>query len=251
MFFVGFTIFLAVRLGSSELVWNEPEQIFLSLMGNSDEMGVHFVTFQSQSEACGRPYVRITNSTKTVGRSTLGYAYGKNITETMKWRTHHHVVLQRPKTEFTYIVGTENCGETREAFRVKATNGSPQRFCAFADLDNEHIQSEVESPLRYLKEMNCEFIASIGDISYNLYQHQGQRGDAFFNALQEVGAHVPFVFVIGDHEWNKRPSDNTSWGYQIFEQYLQLNQRFGHYAHHFYIFLNIWHGIGIPQLAMI
>lgn len=269
-------LWLAVPLVLATL----PEQIFWSLTKFKNVYSMSFVSFQSAADDCGKSVLRMVEigqhmkrfaPKEVFGNSTIGYSYGEKIEPDTNWRTHHLIQTWelKPNANYRFVVGTENCGFSDwYRFRALDEEDTTGTACAFADLGNVHIENG-ESPLASIANAGCDYVLVIGgtmsscfkffklylDMGYNIYQDEGRNGDYFFNAMQTIGTSMPIVFgtkglhfrnlgciiVIGDHEWNKRPTIETSFHYQIFKEYLQCYKLYAHHVELFYHFT--MHGI--------
>jgi hypothetical protein len=78
-----------------------------------------------------------------------------------------------------------------------------KKFIVIGDIDASEIGMKTINRLTSLVQNNVNDYAGIlnlGDISYDLQDENGKRGDKFFQAFQEVQTQIPLAMALGNHD---------------------------------------------------
>jgi len=80
------------------------------------------------------------------------------------------------------------------------SDGGPTKFAIFGDMGvytyNNMDNLETDTAVG-----NIDFLIHLGDHAYNIADDDGYRGDGYMDAFSRVLAHVPWIPVLGNHEY--------------------------------------------------
>ncbi|CEF70596.1 Iron/zinc purple acid phosphatase-like protein [Strongyloides ratti] len=214
---------------SQNIYFNKHEQVHLSLLDGPHNIAVSWVTFYDLRKLQRKPTVKYGTATGT-GQKKTGFTRILKVAKSTITRYFHTVVLKNLEANqrYYYKVGD---GETwSKIFTFKTfPYGSNYgvKICIFGDLDTG-VMYTVEK-LRIAVERDiCQMIIHVGDIAYNLQGKQGTIGDDFMRTIEPIAAHVPYMVINGNHEFDCH-------GYSHYENRFEMPT--GKYkTDHFYAF---------------
>jgi hypothetical protein len=216
-----------------------PEQVNLQLAG-AGTLVVGFVTFPAnESRAVGSPQIALPPpevqfwptpapaagpiiavegitrrwATPTVNYALLNHHPHYNATETAQLSRHyalHFVKLRGLAARVRYHYRVRCGGPWSDTFGFVAPPSSdklgtvhPNRSTRIAVFGDMGVFSwNNMGNLRRLAERGMlDALAHIGDHSYNLMQDDDRRGDGYMNAYQPVLTQLPWMPIVGNHEY--------------------------------------------------
>jgi len=104
-----------------------------------------------------------------------------------------------PGQTYTYVLGNEIERSERFTFQTQPSGDWSPRLCVFGDLGNVNdrsvpqIQEEVDAGM-------YDAVIHAGDIAYEMWEQDGQKGDVFMNQIQPIAAYIPYMVCPGNHE---------------------------------------------------
>lgn len=135
----------------------------------------------------------------------------------------HFCALKTPKERTTYFyqVASHAEGNFSAVMSFKSLYSSdtqvPTRFAVFGDMGLFDYGNTVHGSLqRDMQAGTIDFFAHMGDHAYQMSSADDHRGDGYMNAYQPLASQLPWIPVIGNHEYY----DNA-----YFHRF--LNQSFG------------------------
>ena len=181
-----------------------PEQ--LNLQHARPEVGVaSFVTFgeNSGSSAPVAEWSRSPNFQNSTRATGITHQY-----RTATGRTYfmHFVklVALEPRAQYHYRVksGSSSWSSTYTftALYAGSEDGLPTRLAIFGDMGvyNYNNMGNLE---RDVQAGRIDTIIHLGDHAYNIASNDGARGDGYMNAFERLLARLPWVPVLGNHEY--------------------------------------------------
>jgi len=115
-----------------------------------------------------------------------------------------------------------------------------KKFIVIGDIDASAIGMTTINRITSLVKNNVNEYAGIlnlGDISYDLQDENGKRGDKFFESFQEVLTQIPFAMALGNHD---------SYGQWSFVNLRIRNPLYIETQNHYYSFN--WEGIHFTEI---
>ncbi|XP_074602846.1 acid phosphatase type 7-like isoform X1 [Brevipalpus obovatus] len=192
------TCFLMSTCSTTAVIDIGPSQVHLALGENDGEMVVSW----ADSIARNGSIVQWGEKSDELEWESPGYlrVFGKS----RRQQYAYWAVMKdlQPNTRYYYRVGS---GETMTqifyftTFPANDSKWAPN-ICIYGDLG---IKNGVSIPLLNNKTLEGFFdlIIHVGDIAYDLYNNNGQRGDAFLTAIEPMASRVPYMVIPGNHEY--------------------------------------------------
>jgi len=114
----------------------------------------------------------------------------------------HRVTLRnlKPKTNYVYHCGSDLGWSPMFYFNTlpDGTDWAP-RFAVYGDMGNENAQS-----LPRLQEETVQgrydMFLHVGDMGYDMFDQNGEVGNAFMRQIEPIAAYVPYMVSVGNHE---------------------------------------------------
>ncbi|PAV88269.1 hypothetical protein WR25_13135 [Diploscapter pachys] len=181
---------------------NAPEQVHLSLTNDPTEMAVTWITQKSLDKAS--PYIYYGPSSDALN--------SKVPAEVTKWTdggsksttrfTYRGIIpFLTPGQKYYYSVGSDE-GKSEVFFFTQINPNKEIRAAVFGDFSVKNGYS-FDPLIEMTKLGELDLVFHIGDISYDLDDKNGDKGDEFMNAIQPIAAYVPYMVVAGNHEQNQ------------------------------------------------
>jgi len=107
-----------------------------------------------------------------------------------------------PETAYFYTVGSNRGWSDLLQMRTPPVGHtwSPS-IAMFGDMGTENAAS-----LPYLQRETMEghfhAVIHVGDMAYDMAEHDGQRGDQFMTQVEPIASHIPYMTCPGNHEWH-------------------------------------------------
>ncbi|EDQ86651.1 uncharacterized protein MONBRDRAFT_33725 [Monosiga brevicollis MX1] len=182
-----------------------PEQVNLQVAG-PDTVVVSFVTFNDT--ATSAPTAQLGESADLTDAITLT-GITKEYTETSNASRHyfmHFVVFPdlTPSRSYFFRVRGGARSTWSSTFNFTSLYSGEQKnetkFAIFGDM-GVYTYNNMDWLLDDVKAQRIDFIVHLGDHAYNVAQDSGLRGDGYFNAFQPILTKIPWVPVLGNHEY--------------------------------------------------
>lgn len=145
--------------------------------------------------------------------------YDGNISQPIRNYNMHFIKLNNLKSNTKYLYRVNNGypnGIWSQFYEMKTINQqNTTKFAIFGDM-GVFQWNNMENLRKRFANKSIDFVVQMGDHAYNIGQMDEHRGDNYMNAYSEVLKHMPWMPVIGNHEYY----DN-----EYFHRY--LNQTFG------------------------
>mmetsp|Transcript_13081 Transcript_13081/g.29024 ORF Transcript_13081/g.29024 Transcript_13081/m.29024 type:complete len:569 (-) Transcript_13081:14-1720(-) len=185
-------------LASNEIV---PEQINLQMAGPTT-MTVNFVTFATSGEP---PVAQLSESpTLDSPKEYTGVTHSYVETGSQKRKYHMHFVkLPRLKerTKYYYRVAAATEGVWSDTYSFTSLyTGDETRVAIFGDM-GVYQYNNMGNMLGDIENGMIDAVVHLGDHAYNIAEEDGRRGDGYMNAYQQLLTQVPWIPVIGNHEY--------------------------------------------------
>eukprot|EP00658_Telonema_sp_P-2_P008830 TRINITY_DN13341_c0_g1_i2.p1 TRINITY_DN13341_c0_g1~~TRINITY_DN13341_c0_g1_i2.p1 ORF type:complete len:562 (-),score=46.84 TRINITY_DN13341_c0_g1_i2:35-1720(-) len=181
-----------------------PEQINLQLAG-PDVVVVSFVTFEA-TRPQSAPLARLA---RLGSGSVLLPGVTHTYTSPSGNRTYlfHFVKFSglEPRTEYSYSVksgGADTSWSTSYTFRApySSADGLATRVAIFGDM-GVYAWNNMENLANDVSSKSIDAVVHMGDHCYNIGGSDDRRGDGYMQAYQPVLAHIPWIPVVGNHEF--------------------------------------------------
>eukprot|EP00940_MAST-03C_sp_MAST-3C-sp2_P002901 g2901.t1 len=184
-----------------------PEQINLQHSGDSEIAVVSFVTFGEQFDEDQDPPIVVyrKENDKTEKNSTgITRVYVDPGNEGRTYYMHFCKMSDlMPRTKYTYRVrsgGSDFSEEMTFTSLYTGDDNMPTRFAIFGDM-GVYSYNNMANLERDVDAGTIDAIVHMGDHAYNIAEANGARGDGYLNAFQRVISRVPWVPVLGNHEF--------------------------------------------------
>eukprot|EP00937_MAST-01D_sp_MAST-1D-sp2_P003288 g3288.t1 len=183
-----------------------PTQINLQL-SSASEVVVSFVTFESMEQQY-RPQVQFsTDAAFPAGAKTVeATGVCHHFTQAGSPGKHyalHFVKMEGldERTEYHYRVRSSASADWTSggAFTSLYSSGVT-RFAVFGDM-GLYAYNNMGNLKRDMEDGRMDFIVHLGDHAYNMEDENGDRGDGYLNAFQDVLANMVWMPVLGNHEF--------------------------------------------------
>lgn len=183
-----------------------PTQINLQMAGPT-EVVASFVTFESMDEAY-TPEVQFSTNPAFPQSAATRTAHGL---------CHHFTQAGSPNKHYAmHFVKLQGLAErTRYYYRVRSQSGAEwtpggnftslystgvTRFAVFGDM-GLYSYNNMGNLKQDMADNEMDFIIHLGDHAYNMADADGSRGDGYLNAFQDVLSNMPWMPVLGNHEF--------------------------------------------------
>lgn len=192
-------VFLTLFVGGNA---NKVEQVHLSLSGKMDEMVVTWLTQGPLPNVT--PYVSFglaNNALRWTAKATTTSWKDQGSHGYVRY-THRAVMTKMvPGDKYFYQVGSSQA--MSDVFHFKQPDPTKElRAAIFGDLSVYKGQPTINQLIDATHNDHFDVIIHIGDIAYDLHDDEGDRGDAYMNAIQPFAAYVPYMVFAGNHESN-------------------------------------------------
>nr|AYV89047.1 Iron/zinc purple acid phosphatase-like protein [Tetranychus truncatus] len=182
---------------SISTIYQQPEQVHISLGVNPSEMIVTWTTFDPISLPSASYGISTLNQT-TYGYSTKFVDGGSE----KRVMYIHRVTMNnlKPDQKYVYRVGSE--AGWSEIFWFKTikdgVDWSPT-FAVFGDLGNDNGKS-IPKLQQDSQDGAFDAILHVGDFAYDLDSDNARVGDQFMRQVEPFAAYVPYMATVGNHE---------------------------------------------------
>lgn len=196
-FFVLFAFSFIVCTHST--VWHQPEQTHIAAGDSADKIIVVWSTFNDTGDSTvlyGKGGKIIL---KAKGAATKFVDSGSE----KRFQFIHKVTLTglEPKTEYTYMVGSETYGYS-DLFTFRSwpsgEDWSPS-LVVFGDLGNENAQSLPRMEMDMAAGM-YDAVIHVGDIAYDMEVDNARVGDEFMRQIEPLASRLQYMTCPGNHE---------------------------------------------------
>jgi hypothetical protein len=185
-----------------------PTQIHLSWTETPGEMRVTwFSRIKSSGLVKYRPFLCMDTYMKTmkISSKVRRIDFGNQFS---RFGYIHTAVLSNLTSECTYSYSVFNGLLESDTFMFKAkTHGqdlSRYSLIIYGDMGTYWIgQMTFDLIMSSLQTKEIMAVVHLGDMGYDLPDHQGNIGDKFMNMIQPLAAYYPYMTVPGNHEGKK------------------------------------------------
>ena len=201
-----------------------PEQINIQHTGTHSIAVVSFVTFSEPSLSQGSaPQVRWGSTNSSLDESAQGVTrvYIESGNQHRTYYLHFcKITGLRPRSNVYYQVRSAGSDWSNVmSFRTLyygVGDGGVTKIGIFGDM-GVYKYNNMANLERDAKAGDIDAVIHLGDHAYNIAAADGLRGDGYLNAFQRViGAAVPWVPVLGNHEYYENDEFhrylNQTWG---------------------------------------
>lgn len=182
---------------------NIPTQINVQLV-NSSLVVVNFVTVDHGSTATAIPQAEINSSISRISKILTGYSSFYTTPAKDRSYSMHYINIPNlhPNSTYSYRVRASTTTPWSQWYKFKSLppTKKPLRFALFGDMgvfkynNMGNLADDIATDA-------IDFVAHIGDHAYEYNYLDGQHGDGYMDAYQEVIARVPWVPALGNHEF--------------------------------------------------
>lgn len=193
-----------------------PKQVHITLGDhfiNPESKVLYRVGFTTDVECKGRVTVEVSDSPRETWRTFAAKCHMYTAPAPLAYsrrRCFSELRGLRNASRFSYRLAVD--GESVRGpfvFASEISTSFEPRVAIFGD----HDLSPAGRPLLdALRAHRIDLLLHLGDFAYNLHNDNGERGDEYLEALEEVVAHVPIIYTPGNHDH--------------FDNYRLLNARF-------------------------
>lgn len=181
---------------------NKVEQVHLSLSGKMDEMVVTWLTQGPLPNVT--PYVMYgltKDSLRWTAKATTTSWKDQGSHGYVRYTHRATMTKMVPGDKYYYQVGSSQA--MSDVFHFKQPDPTKElRAAIFGDLSVYKGQPTINQLIDATHDDHFDVIIHIGDIAYDLHDDEGDRGDAYMNAIQGFAAYVPYMVFAGNHESN-------------------------------------------------
>lgn len=231
---------VALSLGSSPescvISWvsssesNPDVQFYNSTESDSNTGSAYFAEVQMSSSSsigyaslytenrCGT--TRLMSSVYIEDCSDLSNGYKVSVSAYLHISFPHSnsFVSSRPRSQVRNLQTTSGSGSKKTPVnsfsdlfcgRVPSSTSSTSSIALVADMSDymfspgEYVSS-IPSMTDAATNGEIDLVIHGGDISYDIDDDCGRRGDEFMNAIQQLSTTVPYIFGVGDHEGGRK-----------------------------------------------
>lgn len=118
------------------------------------------------------------------------------------FRYIHEVILDKLEfDQYTYYVDPGPNG-TILSYNFNVYNWEKElfnNFVVYGDLGTANSQC-LPAIEKRLKNEKVDLIWHVGDVCYDLYEHDGKAADDWMNKMEPVAAEYPYMVIPGNHE---------------------------------------------------
>eukprot|EP00045_Choanoeca_perplexa_P017855 m.268780 g.268780 ORF g.268780 m.268780 type:complete len:573 (+) comp17656_c0_seq5:211-1929(+) len=185
-----------------------PEQINLQVAG-PDTVTVGFVSFEPVANTHPKAMLSTTpDMSDAIEVSGTSQLYVETSNETRHYAMCYVVFNQlKPLTTYYYKVTSGSDNNVWSAvYNFRSLYNSNERnetkFAIFGDM-GVYTYNNMDWLQLDAQNNAIDFIVHLGDHAYDLPEDSGRRGDGYFAAFQPVLSSVPWVPILGNHEYHE------------------------------------------------
>lgn len=182
-----------------------PEQINLQA-ASPDTVVVSFVTFE-ESAPSQLPSAALTREGESSAQSLQGVTHTYHTPAHDRTYYMHFVKFSSlvPRTQYSYKVKSGGANTTWSgdfSFRspYSSADGKETRVAIFGDM-GVYTWNNMANMAADVADQEIDMVVHIGDHCYNIGGSDDRRGDGYMQAYQGVVGQVPWIPVVGNHEF--------------------------------------------------
>ena len=182
-----------------------PTQINLQMAGPT-EVVASFVTFETMKESYKPEAQYSTDASFPAGNVQVASGLCHHFTQTGSPDKHYAMHFVRiggleEKTTYHYRVRSNPDADWTSGGSFKSLYSSGlTKFAIFGDM-GLYSYNNMGNLKQDAVAGDIDFVVHLGDHAYNMEDSNGDRGDGYLNAFQDVLADMPWMPVLGNHEF--------------------------------------------------